>query len=426
MGAGVAGIAAAIGAARNGSKTLLVERDGCVGGTATTGLMAVFMGVNLDVLKGTFAELVRRLEGKGGIFVAENSAFDPETLKYVAEEWLLEEKVHLLYHASFSDVLISGTSVKGVVLQLKEGRRSILAKVLIDTTGDADVAAAADVEFQAATHVQPMTSIFRMDKIDTPKVIEYIESHQDQFFSLKGQKTWHVDRTPPVFTVGGFFELIKKARESGELYLPHDSIWLGPLPREGQYFINTTRIQELSGTSSFDLSKAEIDMRKQAWSVASFLKKNIPGFEHAEMLDIAVRIGVRETRRIAGEYILASEDLYRGAKFDDVIAVYDFPMDIHGPTGQEETHDWGVIDGNYEIPYRVLLPKKIDNLLVGGRCISSDTKAHGSTRAMPCCMATGEAAGVAASIACKSGKFPRNIDVRELQKLLKEQGVCFQ
>jgi hypothetical protein len=388
--------------------------------------MVVFMGVSLKVLRGAFAELIRRLEARNGVFVAENSAFDPEIFKIAAEEWLLEEKVDLLYHAAFSDVLMSGSSVKGLVLQLKEGRRAVLSRVIVDATGDADAAAAAQVSFQATPHEQPMTSVFWMDRVETPKVIQYIETHPDQFFSLPGQKTWYIDRKPPVFTLGGFFGLIKTARESGELYLPHDSIWLGPLPREGQYFINTTRIQGLNGTSSIDLSKAEIEMRKQAWSTAAFLKKYVPGFEHAEMLDIAVRVGVRETRRIIGEYILTKDDLINGAKFDDVIAVYDFPMDIHGPTGQEETHDWKLINGNYEIPYRVLVPQKVDNILVGGRCISVDTQAHGSTRAMPCCMATGEAAGVAAAIACDTGTAVRNIDVKRLQKLLREQGVFFQ
>jgi ribulose 1,5-bisphosphate synthetase/thiazole synthase len=426
VGAGVAGIAAAVGAARNGRRTLLVERDGCVGGTATTGLMVVFMGVNLKILRGAFAELIKRLDERKGVFVAENAAFDPEIFKIAAEEWLLEEKVDILYHAVFSDVLMDDTSVKGIILQLKEGRRAILSKVVIDTTGDADVAAASQVSFQVTPHIQPMTSVFRMDRVETPKVIKYIEEHPDQFFSLPGQKTWYVDRDPPVFTLGGFFDLIKKARKSGELYLPHDSIWLGPLPRSGQYFINTTRIQGLNGTSSIDLSKAEIEMRKQAWSTAAFLKKYVPGFEYAELLDVAVRVGVRETRRIIGEYILTKDDLINGAKFDDVIAVYDFPMDIHGPAGMEETHDWKLIKSSYEIPYRVLVPQKIDNILVGGRCISVDTQAHGSTRAMPCCMATGEAAGAAAALACNAGTRVRDVDIKELQKLLKAQGVFFQ
>ena len=143
-------------------------------------------------------------------------------------------------------------------------------------------------------------------------------------------------------------------------------------------------------------------MRKQAWNVAEFMKKNIPGFENAEMLDIAVRVGVRETRKIIGEYILTGEDLESGVSFKDAIAIYDFPMDIHGAVGKEETHSWGLIDKVYDIPYRCLIPTKVENILVAGRCISSDSRAHGSTRSMPCCMATGEAAGVAASLAIKS------------------------
>lgn len=423
VGAGVAGISAAVAASRNGMKTLLVERDGCVGGTATTGLMVVFMGVSFSTIRGNCKELIDRLERKGAAFVAENTPFDPEVFKFEAEQWLLENNVDILYHAAFSDVLVENDCVKGIFLQMKEGMRLVLAKIIIDTTGDADVAAAAGVDFQFTNHVQPMTSIFRMDNVNTPEVISYIENHKDQFFSQRGQITWKVDHNPPFFTLGGFFDLIKEGKERGELVLPHDSIWLGPLPRAGQYYVNTTRIGGMDGTSSIELSKAEIEMRKQAWNVAEFMKKNIPGFENAEMLDIAVRVGVRETRKIIGEYILTGEDLESGASFKDAIAIYDFPMDIHGAVGKEETHSWGLIDKVYDIPYRCLIPTKVENILVAGRCISSDSRAHGSTRSMPCCMATGEAAGVAASLAIKSNVVPRNVNVEDLRALLQAQGV---
>lgn len=423
VGAGVAGISAAAAAARNGASTLLVERDGCAGGTATTGLMVVFMGVNFHVLRGNCQELLKRMENNGAAFVGPNTPFDPEEFKFVAEEWLLENRVGLLYHALFSDVIGSGGAVKGIIAELKEGRRAILAGAVIDASGDGDVAAAAGAPFEKRGRTQPMTSIFRVDSVDTARVIRYIESHPDQFFNLPGQKTWMPDHDPPFFTIGGLFDLIRQARAAGELYLPHDSIWFGPLPRPGEYYINTTRIGGLDGTSSRDLTKGEVEVRKQARSVVAFLRKRVPGFERTRLVDVAPRIGVRETRRIVGEYSLRRDDLTNGATFEDAVAVYDFPMDVHAPEGKEESHGWTLVSRPYDIPYRVLLPQRVENLLVCGRCISVDKDAHGSTRAMPCCMATGEAAGVAAALAVKEGRSVRNVDVQKLRKTLVQQGA---
>lgn len=423
VGAGVAGISAAVASARNNARTLLIERDGCVGGTATTGLMVVFMGVSPNTIKGNCKELLKRLETAGGAFISGNTPFDPEIFKQVAETWLVENHVNLLYHATFVSTIVQDGKAIGVLLHLKEGLRIVLCKVLIDASGDADAAASAGVPFQKTDHLQPMTSVFRMDRVDTPRLMRFIKNNPKQFFSQRGQITWEEQHDPPFFTLGGFFDLIELARANGDLELPHDSIWLGPLPRSGQYFINATRISGLNGSYSSDLSKAELILRKQAWDVSRFLVANVPGFENAHMLDIAVRVGVRETRKILGQYVLTGNDLRNSVRFDDAVVTYDFPMDIHGAAGNEESHEWGLFDGQYDIPYRSLIPKNIDNLLVAGRCISSDSQAHGSTRSMPCCIATGEAAGVAAAIASTCGEIVSKIDYSHLRNLLLDQGV---
>lgn len=423
VGGGVAGIAAAVAAARNGAKTVLIERDGCLGGTATTGLMVVFMGVDFDVLTGTCRDFLERMAARKGAMIGSNTPFDPEVFKSVAEEWLTGHGVQLLYHAWFADVIVRDETVAGVVVELKEGRRAILARQVIDATGDADVVAAAGAPFEKSPAMQPVTSIFRVDHVDLPQLIAYIENNPDQFYNEQGQKTWRLDNDPPFFTIGGFFDLIKKARDQGELDLPHESIWLGPLPRQGELFINTTRVQGVDGTSSLELSRAEVETKRQAWSVWNFLRKHVPGFARAEMVDIAVRMGVRETRRAIGEYVLTKEDLLSGRRFPDAIAMYNFPMDVHGPRGQEEGHGWTVVRNAYDIPFRALIPKGFDGLLVSGRCISSDHEAHGSTRAMPCCMATGEAAGTAAAIASRKGLSARDVNREELRRTLKAQGV---
>lgn len=423
IGGGVAGIAAAVAAARNGARTVLVERDGCLGGTATTGLMVVFMGVDFSVLRGTCYELLQRLEARGGAMIGPNTPFDPEVFKIVAEEWLLENRVTLLYHAWFAEAITTGKIVRGVVVELKEGRRAILARTVIDATGDADVAASAGAPFYKRRETQPVTSVFRVDHVDIPSLIGYIEANPKEFYDAPGQKTWRIEHEPPFFTIGGFFSLIKQARERGDLELPHNSIWLGPLPRQGELFINATRVNAIDGTSSLELSRAEAEVRRQAWSIMNFLRKYVPGFESAQMVDIAPRIGVRETRRITGEYLLTKEDLLSGRRFTDAVATYNFPMDVHAPDGDQEGHGWTLVAHPYDIPYRALIPQGYDGILASGRCISVDPEAHGSTRSMPCCMATGEAAGVAAAIAAGKDLSVRRIKVAELRRTLADQGV---
>lgn len=429
VGGGVAGIAAAIAAAREGAKTVLIERDGCLGGTATVGMMCVFQGVDFSVVRGIFYELVKRLKEWQGIMLDPNAChapFDPEIFKFISEQLILESNSEILYHACFANAIVRDKVVEGIIVEAEEGRRAILARITVDTSGNANVVATAGAPFEKDEYVQPVTQVFRMDHIDLMRLVEYIKTNPDQFYSAPGQRTWLIDQDPPFFTVGGFFDLIKYARRKKELYLPHDSIWLGTLPRQGELFINTTRVGNVDGTSSVDLSKAVIDTRKQMWSVAKFLIRYVPGFEKAQIVDSGVRIGVRETRRTIGEYMLTKNDLLTGRRFSDAIANYNFPMDVHSPKGKEEGHGWTLVPASYDIPFGCLIPKSYESLLVGGRCISTDHEAHGSTRSMPCCMATGQAAGVAAAIAAKKGITIRDIDVRELREALFRQGVLLQ
>lgn len=426
VGGGVAGMAAAVAAARNGARTILAERDGCLGGTATMGLMAVLMGVDFDVNRGACHELVSRLAERDGALTGPNVAFDPETFKIVADEWLAANGVELLYHAWFAAPIVEGRTVRGAILEMKEGRRAVLAETTIDASGDGDVAAAAGAQFARDGESQPVTSIFRLDGVDIPPLIRYIEAHPTQFYSAPGQRVWLVDRDPPFFTVRGFFDLIRKAREGGELDLPHDSIALGPLPVPGQVFVNATRIGGVDGTKSRDLTRGEIEARRQAWSVARFLRRHVPGFGGARLIDVAARIGVRETRRIVGDYVLTREDLLAGRRFHDAVARNWFPMDVHGPAGNEEGHGWTVVPAPYEIPFRCLLPRGCEGLLAAGRCISTDHEAHGSIRSMPCCLATGQAAGTAAGLASRQGTPPRSLDYGILRTALMEQGVLLE
>lgn len=429
VGGGVAGIAAAIAAAREGAKTVLIERDGCLGGTATVGMMCVFQGADFSVVRGIFYELVERLKEQQGIVLGPNAChapFDPEIFKFVSEQMVLESGSEILYHTYFSKAIVRDKVVEGIIVETEGRRCAILAKNTIDTSGNADVIASVNAPFEKDKYLQPVTLVFRIDHVDLMKLIEYIKANPEQFYSASGQRTWLIDQDPPFFTVGGFFDLIRDAKSKKELYLPHDSIWLGVLPRQGELFINATRVGNVDGTSSVDLTKAVIDARKQMWSVAKFLIRHVPGFEKAQIVDSGVRIGVRETRRTIGEYMLTKDDLLTGRRFSDAIANYNFPMDVHSPKGKEEGHGWTLVPASYDIPLRCLIPKSYESLLVGGRCISTDHEAYGSIRSMPCCMATGQAAGVAAALAAKKGIAIRNIDIKELRDALFRQGGLLQ
>lgn len=428
VGGGVAGIAASIAAAREGAKTVLIERDGCLGGTATVGMISGFQGADISVVRGIFYEFVKKLKEHKGIMYGPNAgyaSFDPEVFKYISEQFVLESGSEILYHTCFSNAMVKNMVVKGIIIEAEEGKRAILAKSTIDTSGNANVVAAAGAPFTKDKCTQPMTLGFRMDQIDVMKVAEYVKDNREQFYSAPGQQTWHIEQDHPFFVVGGFFDLIKAAKKKKELYLPHDSIWLHVLPRRGEISINATRIIGLDGTSSVDLTKAVIDARRQMWSVTKFLIKYVPGFEKAQVVDSGVRIGVRETRRSIGEYILTRDDLLNSKRFPDTIANYNFPMDVQSPKGNEEGHGWTLIPVPYDIPFRCLIPKNYEGILAGGRCISTDHEVHGSTRSMPCCMATGQGAGVAAAIAANKGIALGNIDIRELRDTLVRQGVIF-
>lgn len=426
VGGGVAGIAASIAAARNGANTALIERDGCLGGTATVGLMTEFQGVNFSIVKGIFLEVVEELKLKEGILIGPNSPFDPEIFKFVTEQLVINAGCKILYHTMFTKTILNNNKVTGIIVESKEGRSALFAKTIIDASGDADVVASIGALFEKGNNLQPATSVFRMNHVDIKKLIRYIENNPEQFYFEPGQKTWLIDQTPPLFTIGGFKGLIEEARKKGELYLPHDSIWLCSMPQKGEISVNATRVIDVDGTTSRDLSMAEIDARKQIWSVSNFLKKYVPGFEKARLLDCGTRIGVRESRRIIGEYKLTKEDLLSGKKFTDTIATYKFPMDIQAYNEKKESHGWILVPNPYDIPLRCLIPKNIDGLLVCGRCISTDHEAHGSTRSMPCCMATGQAAGTVGALVGRKNIPIRSVNVSEIQEILQEQGVILQ
>lgn len=424
VGGGVAGLSAAVASARMGVKPLLIEESGQLGGIVTLSLSANFMGVDLSVNRGFFIEFFEKLKEKRSLVEGFHSPIDPEIFKWVAFDYVEKEGIDLLLHTRVVDVIRDQGKIQGVLIENKEGSQAVLCGVIIDATGDADIAAFGGEAYEKVKEDEhAMTLLFRVAGVNIYEFVSFVRDNPDEFFPIgnfQDVSVMDLDREVPLLAIAGFNRLIKKAREKGELYLPHDNIWVAFLPTKGTVEINATRVIGLDPLSGKDLTFAEIECRKQMMSVYSFFNKNIPGFENISLLDSASHIGVRMSRRVIGEYVLKFEDIKEGKKFEDTIAMNFMPVDIHGP-GEQNT--WVKLDHPYEIPYRSLKAKMNENLLIAGRCISVDHMVQGSIRSVPCCFTTGQAAGVAGALSVLEKTSVKKIHVEQLQKELKKQGA---
>jgi hypothetical protein len=437
VGGGPAGIGAAIGAAKAGADVVLVERFGFLGGNATAALVMPLMsfhtqnhpvehmdtvknlfpadhGPGEPVIAGALSEFLERLVQSGGAIAPSLETgyvtpFDPEIFKMVALEIMDHYKVKMLFHSFASGIFIAdGTT--GVVLETKSGPLVIVADTIVDCTGDGDIAASAGAKFATGREVdnlvQPMSLMFRMAEFQKIAFQNYVKDHPDQW---KG--------------VYGLWDLIKKATHEGVLELPRENMLFFGTPHSHELIVNSTRITKVLGTDVWDISYAEWEGRRQVKQIAAFLKKYVPGFEDSYVTQTGTTIGIRESRRIIGEYVLTAEDIMGARKFDDVIARCSYPIDVHNPAGKGTILRKLPTGEAYDIPLRCLIPKVVDNVLVAGRCISGDHVAHSSYRVMPAAMATGQAAGVSAAIAGQKGITPRQVDVEDVQRELIIQGA---
>lgn len=437
VGGGPAGLGAALGAADAGARVILAERYGFLGGNATAALVMPLMSFHTQraaferadgaklfptdhgpgdpVVAGALARLLRRLIATGGAITPGPETgyvvpFDPELLKLCALELLDEAGVRFLFHAFASGVLADGP-LRGVVFETKSGPIVIRARAVIDCTGDGDIAAAAGAGFEVGREadglVQPMTLMFRMVEFDREGFEAYVREHPDQW---RG--------------VHGLWDLIARAAAQGELDLPREDILFFGTPHAREVSVNSTRVTGVLGTDVFDWSYAEWKARAQLRQIVRFLQRRVPGFERAYCAQSGVHAGVRETRRIRGDYMLTAEDVLSARQFDDVIARGSYPVDIHNPKGSGTVLKRLPEGAAYDIPLRCLLPAGIDNLIVAGRCLSGSHEAHSSYRVMPIAMATGQAAGVCAALATQGRVPPRAVAASEVQAELVRQGAA--
>jgi len=436
IGGGNAGCAAALAAARHGARTLLVERYGFLGGTATAAMVGPWMTFhsgNDRIVGGIAQEIVERLVAMGGSpghipdasdYVATITPFDPELHKALLFEMMAESGVELLLHAYFLEALRDGSGgVRGARVATVGGPLEFEAAVTIDASADAYVAASAGVGLQqgdARGRVQPASLMFRLSHVDLAQTAAYVREHPEQMRSSLSpeQRDAHA-----LTAVAGLYDLWNAARERGDVSVPRElvSFFISPYPDE--VTVNMTRVTEIDPLDPFDLTRAEIESRAQAMELLAFFRRDVPGFANARIAATAAQIGIRESRRIVGVYTLTADDVLAARPFDDAVARSAYPIDIHNPSGAGTTTHRLPPGASYEIPYRCLVPEKVDRLLVAGRCISTTHEAHASTRLTPTVMTLGQAAGTAAAFCAERKGRPRDIDVRELRAALVRDGV---
>ncbi len=415
-GGGPAGIGAAVAAARLGARTLLVEQYGVLGGMATAGLVLHFQRWTIGgrrIIGGLAWELARRIAAMNDHFNPPGSwnsgwegagipPFDPEHLKCVADSMVLESGAEVLLHTFICGPVLSDGGVEGLVVENKSGRQALRGKIVIDATGDGDVAARAGAPYEKGRgddgSMQAMTMCFRVANADYEALAQHpTENGADLVVREAMLKAMAAGILP---AVGG--------------------PWIVPSVR-GEFRINAAR-QWGDCTSAEDLTRASMAGRRLVWTFFEWLRESFPEFRNAHIMDSGFQIGTRESRRILGDYVLGVEDVQSAARPPDTIALGGHAIDIHSTTASA-AHRMDYLPGAYGIPYRCLLPRGVENLLVAGRCLSATHEALASARVMAQCMAMGEAAGTAAALAVRGGLSPRGVDPAALHEALLVQGA---
>jgi hypothetical protein len=414
VGAGSAGSSAAITAARLGARTLLVDRLAFMGGTSTAVLDTFYAFYTPGerprrVVGGIGWEVVERLTAAGVAFERPNTygagtgvTYDQETLKVTWEELAADAGVDLLLHSWATGAAVDEGRIGGVRLWNKGGERWVSAGVAIDASGDADIAALTGAAYDnAATQgrVQSLSTLFKLANVDV-----------DRAASVKKAELW---------------ERMREAAASGDYRLPRIEGSWHRTPFAGVVLVHMTRIPNVDATDPEQLTRAEVDGRRQVREYARFLRDRVPGFEESVVVATSPAIGVRESRRVHGDYVLTRSDVLEARRFDDEIALCGAPIEDHHAGGDT---DWQYVaeGGVYGIPYRCLLPAGLEGLLVAGRCFSATHDAHASARSMATCMAMGQAAGTAAAMAIHDGIAPRKVDGGALRERLAADGAVLE
>lgn len=440
IGSGAAGQTAALAAARNGANTMLVESAGFLGGISATLPWLGFHDRDYRlIVKGIPLEFCRRLQAMGA---ASDHEFDPKCAsgisidshwwKILLMQLMREAGVRLLMHTVVVETLREGDRICGVIVENKSGRQRIEADVTIDCSGDGDVAARGGVKWEkgrtADGLVQAPTLVFKLGGVSREGFIagckdpsinyrEWIAPYPD----IREKMMRRIDRMH-VIICGGYAKLIENARAAGDFEVPQSRVVGVKLHRPDEYLVVMTRVLGLDPTDISSLTDAYAKVYEQIPVLVRFFKKYVPGFEESHLREIAPMLGVRESRRIMGDYVLTAEDLIAGRVFDDAVSMGAYHIDIHRPAGTwVDSHNVRT----YTIPLRSLIARDVDGLLMSGKCISATHEAIASTRVIPICQGQGQAAGTVAALAVKAGVSVRQVPIAKLQDTLAAQGAEF-
>jgi FAD dependent oxidoreductase len=419
LGGGPAGIAAAVAAARAGRRTLLIERYGFLGGMGTAAGVTNFCGLHANihgemhrVVQGIASDLLARIDRLGGLNAPHlilgkilAQAYDTAAYKIAADNLLAAHKVDILFHALGAGVVMHDERrINALMLETKAGRQAVRAGIFIDCSGDGDLAAWAGAPFEVGDNQGSMlypSMMFRLNGIDPEKAGD----------------AW---RTIPA--------LMEKAEAAGTHKFPRKAAIVRPQRSQIEWRVNFTQVSRedgraVNGLEPDEMTRGEIEGRRQAVQAFEFLR-TVPGFEKSYIVDLPPQLGIRETRRVVGGYMLSGEDVLGCASFDDSIGVNGWPMESH--VAGDVIFKFPPIPesrGYNELPYRMLVPQGIDNLLVAGRCASMTHDGQSAARVSGACFAMGEAAGSAADLALSGNTIPRDIAVEKLQQALQQQGA---
>lgn len=424
-GGGAAGLAAAVAAARHKARVLLIEQTGCLGGLGTAGLVPCFCPFSWEAppseksaVQGLAMEVVRRLAKMGGTDLSEWPSLDAEKLKVLYDQLAAEAGVKVRFFSLVSDVVVEKGRIKAVILESKAGRQAVTARLFIDATGDADLAARAGSPIRKGDQrglMQSVTLCFTLAGVDTRT---YFAAYRKRFENNRNMTNWlqgcqRRGKLPAVADC--------EYRMIAQKKLADDTLGL-----------NFGHVFGLDGTAPDDLTRGMILGRQLAHNFVDFARQNISGMKNAHIVATGSILGVRETRRVQGRSELTLEDFRASQHGVDDIAMYDYPVDVHPSSGRKQ--DTGRTERqmeslvqpagkSYGIHWGCLLPRKIDNLLVAGRSISADRMMQGSSRVMPAAIAMGQAAGTAAALCVRKRLPPAKLDVAELRKVLAKDGA---
>ncbi len=423
VGSGPGGLAAALAAAREGVHTILLERYGCWGGNITQAgveSIAWYRHEGTVDVQGIGIELERRAQQAGATDPepqSQSQAFNTELFKVVADTLIQEANILPVLHCLAVEAVMEGQTIRGVITESKSGRQAILAKRVIDATGDADIAHLAGAPWRMGpkNELLGVTVSFSLKGVDRERFLTHVSMHPATY------KDWMVETTlkednmfSPYLSTP--FQL---AKEAGEI--PEDVEIAGTWSRISEQgdatYLNVVYMLGYDATDTRDLTRAEIEGRKRALWAVNALKKYTPGFENAVLRNFGSSLGIRESRKIIGRYNLTEGDVRNQGRFDDAIGIFPEFLDGYGILTLPTTGRY------FQVPYGIVVPRKVENLLVAGRCVAGDRISHSATRQMMCCTVTGQGAGVAAAHAIKENVTCGQVDIVALQKALTRQGV---